>query len=99
MLFSMLCLFSKAQHWAALGLGIGGNAVRCMYVDTSDNTLYVGGNIDYVNGSIARSFAKWTGSTWDLSMSNPWIVSTSCLFTASTKSVITELFIYQRIGG
>jgi len=66
------CISLYAQHWTKLGNGIDGYGVQCMYADTTDNKLLVGGGMTQVDGNTAYSFARWDGTNWDISMQNPW---------------------------
>ena len=56
----------NAQNWKALGEGVYGNAVRCIYADTTNNALIVGGNFSQAGGISAISIAKWNGISWSL---------------------------------
>jgi len=65
LLFSCLIpsVFS-GQNWQSLGTGAD-RFVTCMYVDSVDNLMYVGGDFIYMNGKKARGIATWDGVKFD----------------------------------
>ena len=70
--FSILIpLFAQAQSIQNFGLGTndfnssGTGYIRKVFVDSSDNSLYAGGNFLLAGGIPCYGIAKWSGGTWD----------------------------------
>ena len=70
----MICCTSNtviAQHWEQIGAGTD-NSVRTLFVDTIDNTLYLGGNFKYIGNPYTspedtfavNGIAEWNGSSY-----------------------------------
>lgn len=53
----------KGQNWALLGSGLD-NSARCLYTDTVDNNLYIGGKFRIAGGDTIPGIAKWDGSQY-----------------------------------
>ncbi|MCH7535171.1 MAG: T9SS type A sorting domain-containing protein [Bacteroidetes bacterium] len=66
-----LCNSAFAQSWSALGSGMSGN-VRTLYADTTDSSLYVGGDFEYAGGLLVHRIARWDGMDWDSLGSGIW---------------------------
>ena len=66
-LFFGLINYVKGQIISTFGTGTSGNVatVRCTFVDSIDNSLYIGGNFTKVNGINCWGIARWNGTQWD----------------------------------
>ncbi|MCW3071772.1 MAG: hypothetical protein JWO44_1662 [Bacteroidetes bacterium] len=56
---------AQSPEWSAAGMPSYGRQVRCIYTDTTNNILYVAGEIMATSSSFSTQFiCKYDGSTW-----------------------------------
>lgn len=63
LLFLAFSPLSHAQNWVSVGGGVS-NDVRGLYVDTSENLLYIVGTFQEAGGNPAGRVAAWDGQNW-----------------------------------
>ena len=57
---------AQVTHWSPAGLPLLGNQIRCLYIDPSQNELYVAGEIlDSPQSFGQQSICIYDGSNWD----------------------------------
>src|SRR6266446_5763654 len=56
--------YSNAQHWESFGTPNSSGTPLCMFVDSTENKLYVGGQFQYIDGQYIRQIAVWDGASW-----------------------------------
>ncbi|HEX8516762.1 MAG TPA: T9SS type A sorting domain-containing protein [Bacteroidia bacterium] len=66
MLVLSLKVVSQSPEWAPAGMPLHGRQIRCIYNDTTDNVLYVAGEIMATSTSFSTQFiCKYDGSVWN----------------------------------
>ncbi len=66
LLFLLFCcpMFVFSQNWESLGGGIQQQGARGLFVDSTENLLYVVGPFQEIGGIPADRVAKWDGNIW-----------------------------------
>lgn len=70
LIYCFSCLSGLGQNWIPLQRGVN-NQVRTLFADTSNNTLYVGGNFSKTgefgdsSSKWLMGIAQWNGTQWD----------------------------------
>lgn len=64
-LSSCMLLEATAQNWDSLSCGIQGGDPYCMYADSADNFVYIGGFFPVSGSSMVGGLVRWDGSSFD----------------------------------